>query len=110
MKSINDIMQKYGLRLTACAYACAQVDDTDADKTEVKQPKRPASAKAKYPTVTIHGVVYDKATNRPLGGVQLQALGDKRYTAMTEDDGTFSIQVPKFVTSLYVHTPSYLSQ
>ena len=85
MKSINDIMQKYGLRLTACAfafgvsaYACAQVDDTDADKTEVKQPKRPASAKAKYPTVTIHGVVYDKATNRPLGGVQLQALGDKR--------------------------------
>lgn len=114
MKSINDIMQKYGLRLTACAfafgisaYAYAQSEDTEGHKTEVK---RPVSNKAKYPTVTLHGVVYDKATNRPLGGVQLQALGNKRYTAMTEDDGSFKIEVPKFVTALYVHTPSYLSQ
>lgn len=110
-------MQKYGLRLTACAfafgisaYAYAQADDTDGEQREVKQPKRSVVAKAKYPTVTLRGVVYDKATNRPLGGVQLQALGDKRYTAMTDDDGSFAIKVPKFVTSLYVHTPSYMAQ
>ncbi len=116
MKNINDIMQKYGLRLTACvfalgvnAYTFAQSVDGDEEATEVKKPKKVVAQKT-YPTVTLKGVVYDKATNKPLSGVQLQALGNKRYTAMTEEDGSFEIKVPKFVTSLYVHTPDYLSQ
>jgi TonB-linked SusC/RagA family outer membrane protein len=32
------------------------------------------------------------------------------YTAMTKGDGTFTINVPTFTTSLYVYSPSYLSQ
>ena len=40
----------------------------------------------------------------------IQALGDANYTAMTEENGEFVIKVPTFATSLYVHSPEYLSQ
>ena len=64
----------------------------------------------KYPTVTLHGNVIDLGTKAPLAGVQLQTLGNNRYTAMTDEEGNFDIKVPKFATALYVHTPQYLSQ
>ena len=55
----------------------------------------------------IAGIVYDAATNEALAGVRIEALGNKRYTAMTKPDGTFTIKVPAFVASLYVSTPGY---
>ncbi|MBO5710366.1 MAG: TonB-dependent receptor plug domain-containing protein, partial [Rikenellaceae bacterium] len=55
----------------------------------------------------IVGVVYDAATNETLAGVRVEALGNKRYTAMTKPDGTFAIKIPAFVASLYVSTPGY---
>ncbi len=85
-------------------------DEEEEEEVEaIKQPVRKA-VKDKYPTVTIHGVVTDQATKQPLAGIQLQALGHIRYTAMTEEDGTFAIRVPEFTTALYVHAPEYLSQ
>jgi TonB-dependent SusC/RagA subfamily outer membrane receptor len=40
----------------------------------------------------------------------VNALNDKRFTAMTEENGEFVIKVPTFVTALYIHAPQYLSQ
>lgn len=57
----------------------------------------------------IVGVVVDAATKEPIVGVRIEALNNKRYTAMTKADGHFSIKVPKFVASLYVSTPGYES-
>ena len=59
---------------------------------------------------TLKGKVVDHASKMPLAGIQLQALGNNRYTAMTDDDGTFTIKVPASVTSLYVHSESFMSQ
>ena len=59
---------------------------------------------------TLKGKVIDHASKTPLAGIQLQALGNKRYTAMTGDDGMFTIKVPAHITSLYVHSDAYLSQ
>ena len=59
---------------------------------------------------TLKGKVVDHASKTPLAGIQLQALGNKRYTAMTGDDGMFTIKVPAHITSLYVHSDAYLSQ
>ena len=121
MKStIFNLWQTAGRRLLLCALtfgfcampAMAQSEDEDEEEeieTAIKQPVR-KTVHATYPTVTLKGLVTDQATGKPVSGVQLQALGYIRYTAMTEEDGTFSIKVPEFSTALYVHSPNYLSQ
>lgn len=42
---------------------------------------------------TVTGVVVDDATGAPAPGVRLQVIGE-RYSAMTKDDGSFSLKVP----------------
>jgi len=54
----------------------------------------------KYPTYDVSGKVVDASTHQPLAGVKLQAYNNELYAAMTDEDGTFTISVPKFVTSL----------
>ena len=49
----------------------------------------------------IKGTVTDAATREPLAGVKVQAYGDNRYTAMTDDKGQYTITVPDAVSSLY---------
>ena len=119
MKStILNLWQTAGQRLLFCALAScicalpavAQSEDEEEEEVEtaIKQPVRKV-VKENYPLVTLHGIVTDQATKQPLAGVQLQALGHIRYTAMTEEDGKFTIRVPEFVTSLYVHSQGYAS-
>ena len=57
----------------------------------------------------IVGTVIDAATKAPIVGVRVEALGNKRYTAMTKADGCFSIKIPADVVSFYVSTPGYES-
>ena len=121
MKSIIfNLWQDMSHRLVFCALAVsvctlpamAQSDDDDDEEeveTAIKQPTRKA-AQANYPMVTLRGTVTDLATNKPLSGVQMQALGYVRYTAMTEENGTFTIRVPEFTTALYAHSAGYMPQ
>ena len=119
MKStIFNIWQTAGRRLLFCTLAfglslapvmAQSVDEEEETETAIKQPKRKA-VQANYPTVTLRGKVTDQATKKPLAGIQLQALGNIRYTAMTEEDGSFSIKVPVFATALYVYAPEYMAQ
>ena len=84
-------------------------DNTEVENTPIKQitkkPKQPS-----YPTMEIKGLVVDATGKKPLAGVQVKALNNERYAAMTEDDGTFAIKVPVFTTSLYVSSPEYIAQ
>ena len=98
------------LGLSTTVYAQSDDDEDEEEETGIKQPNRSQLTQMNYPTVTIKGIVTDQATGTPLPGIQLQALGYSRYTAMTEEDGSFAIKVPTFSTSLYVHAPEYLSQ
>ena len=118
MKSmIYNYIQRQSLRLslcaialTACSVTFAQDEDTeDEEFTGLKAPKRTMVADTN-PTYDVQGVVVDEATKLPLAGVRIQALNDKRYVAMTDDEGKFTIKVPTFTTSLYVQTPTYISQ
>ena len=115
MRSFLNILQKQGHRLLLCALVfgfsapvLAQTDD-DEEETVIKKPVR-AVQENKYPTVELHGVVYDQATRQPLAGVQVQTLGNTHYTAMSGADGSFTIKVPEFTTALYVFSPEYISQ
>ena len=116
-KYINDI-QKHGLRLSLCAIslglcptAFAQTEN-DGEEVEmsIKKPTRERVVKDKFATTMLHGVVVDQVSKKPLAGVQLKVLGYDRYSAMTGADGKFTINVPEFATTLFVHSPSFMSQ
>lgn len=116
-KYINDI-QKHGLRLSLCAIslglcptAFAQTEN-DGDEVEmtIKKPTRQREVKDNFATTMLHGVVVDQVSKKPLAGVQLKVLGYDRYSAMTGADGKFTIKVPEFATTLFVHSPSFMSQ
>ena len=119
-RNIFNFMQACGLRFAVCALtlglssmAYAQTEDEDTEEYEaaaIKQPSRQQLAKVQYPTVTIKGVITELSTGTPLAGIQLRSLGNNRYTAMTDEDGTFTIKVPTFTTALYVFAPQYQSQ
>lgn len=116
-KYINDI-QKHGLRLSLCAIslglcptAFAQ-SENEGDEVEmsIKKPTRERVVKDKFATTMLHGVVVDHVSKKPLAGIQLKVLGYDRYSAMTGADGKFTIKVPEFATTLFVHSPSFMSQ
>ena len=116
-KYINNI-QKHGLRLSLCAIslglcptAFAQ-SENEGDEVEmtIKKPTRERVVKDKFATTMLHGVVVDQVSKKPLAGIQLKVLGYDRYSAMTGADGKFTIKVPEFATTLFVHSPSFMSQ
>ena len=88
----------------------AQDDDAVDDETVTVVKKKPTVKVPTYPMMEVKGVCVDAVTKQPLAGIMVQALNDKNYTAMTEDNGEFLIKVPTFTTALYIHAPEYLSQ
>ena len=88
----------------------AQDDDAVDDETVAAVKKKPTVKVPTYPMMEVKGVCVDAVTKQPLAGIMVQALNDKNYTAMTEDNGEFVIKVPTFATALYIHAPEYLSQ
>ena len=57
---------------------------------------------------TIKGTVYDAATNQPMAGVRVQAIGHKRVTTMTDGEGKYKLNIPSYVTLISFSTPDYL--
>lgn len=83
-------------------------DDFDDDNTSINRTRREV-VKDNYAKKNYQGTITDQATGKPLAGVQIQAFGNGRYTAITDENGKFKIQVPTFTTSLYLFAPDYLS-
>ncbi len=115
MKSIIYNIQKSFQRNALCliavgltAPALAQDDLTDEEVTAA--PKRPKVEVEKYQLTTVKGRILDETSKKPLGGIQVKALGNSRYTAMSDDDGTFTIKVPTFTRSLYVYSQEFSAQ
>ncbi len=82
--------------------AFAGVQQDAASTAPVKT--APAS---KYEMWEVSGHVYDAATKQPLVGVQVQALNNHLYAAMTDENGAYTIRLPKFVTSLYISAQDF---
>lgn len=51
-------------------------------------------------TVVVTGVVTDAALGTPMAGVKVQAYNNSLHSAMTKEDGSYSIKVPEYVSSL----------
>ncbi len=104
---------KYFLIAAACLCmpALAQNDATYEDQNApVVKVKKPAKPQPTYTMQEVKGVVVDAATKQPISGVQVQALENMLYSAMTNAKGEFTIKVPEFETTLIAFTPQYQQQ
>ena len=103
----------WAMMLLGAVPALAQEEDTSLEEPEAEEASaEPAAAKSgksvkKYPMVEITGVVIDAATKEPLPGVQLRSYNNSYYTAMTDENGVYTISVPEFVTSITAQVEGY---
>ncbi len=77
-----------------------------ADENGSAAPAKTAAA-PQYEMMEVSGFVYDAATKQPLPGVRVQALNNHKYAAMTDENGAYTIRVPKFVTSFYISAQDF---
>lgn len=82
-------------------------DEVAAEDTASQIKRIRKETKASYPMRTVKGVITDAATGLPMGGVRVQALNQKNYSTLTEEDGSYTLDVPTFVYALFVNAPEY---
>lgn len=102
------------LRASVCLLmltpATAVVAQDEVDEEAVEQVVKKPVKKVVLPTYEmkeVTGKVYDAATKAPMPAVRIQALDNPYFTALTEDDGSYTIKVPTFVTALYISASEY---
>ena len=79
-------------------------DETVQEDAPVVQIRK---AKKKEPTRTIQGRVVSQATHEPLVGVLVQSVAGEGYSTLTEEDGTFKMEVPLYSSAVTVTIPGY---
>ena len=102
---------KYGIAalmffLGTALPAVAQ-DEVQDEVTEVAAPIKKIKPAKTYPTIEVKGKVVDAVTGEPLSGVQVQAFNNLYYTAMTDENGEYTINVPKFITAISARLEGY---
>ena len=65
------------------------------------------SAAAQENLKKVTGQVVDAATKKPLAGVIVTAYGNDKYSAMTDEQGRYSLQVPDYVSSVQMRIEGY---
>ena len=112
-KSIIDSTVRSGLCLAFVAGMCSlpmvAQDDVTSTEEETEAPVRRVAKKPQktYPMKAVSGRVTDGATGQPMGGVRIQALQLPQYSALTEEDGTYTLEVPTFCDVLVFDAPDY---
>lgn len=93
----------------ACVLSAQTPEGSDATASPAQEVAKPVARNhaPKYKMKEVKGRVLDGATRKPLGGVKVQALSNRLYSAMTDDDGTYTIKVPDFVDVLYISLQDY---
>ena len=116
MKKIfkNTFLHKtLGISLCFTALSClcvtnAYAQDEFEEEEAVVVKKTPKQKKEKtYKMKEVTGTVIDDATNEPMGGVRVQALGLEKYSTLTEEDGSYKLSIPVFSDAVYVYAEGY---
>lgn len=100
---------RVGVSLFLLSGSCVlstQEANAQATPTTTSAPaKKPAAPS--YVMKEIKGKVVDAATGKPLAGVRVQALNNRIYSVMTEEDGSYNIRIPEFVNNLFFTYENY---
>ena len=86
--------------------AAQDYDDLDTD-LEQTAPKAKVKARKQEPTRQIQGRVVSQQGHTPLAGVLLQSVVGEGYSALTDEDGNYTLQVPLYSSALNVTLPGY---
>ena len=111
--NITFLHRTLGISLCFTALSClcvtnvyAQDEAEEEEAVVVKKTRKPKKEK-NYEMKEVTGIVIDDATDEPMGGVRIQALGLERYSTLTEEDGTYKLSIPVFSDAVYVYAEGY---
>ena len=93
--------------LLAMPLIASAQDELEEEVTENAVARVRKAPKKQEATRTITGRVVSQQGNTPLSGVLVQATAGEGYSALTDDKGSFSLQVPLYCSSVEVTIPGY---
>ena len=86
---------------------CVSAQDDDVEEEEIITSRVVKKTQKKYDTRVVRGQVKSAVTGQPVSGALVFADGVEGYSVLTEDDGTYQLNVPLFTTAIYVSTTDY---
>jgi TonB-linked SusC/RagA family outer membrane protein len=87
----------------------AQDTDTEEEAVEPAQTKRIVKPNIRnIPTHEVCGRVFDAATHQPASGVQVKVYNEMYFSAMTDENGQYFINVPDYASSLTFWADGYI--
>lgn len=105
MRYLNIICFSLLVATPLCSFA--QEEDEDFEEEEVVKITRVPKAKKQEPTRTIKGRVLGQNDGLPLVGVLIQSVAGEGYSALTEEDGTFTMEVPLYCSAVKITIPGF---
>ncbi|MBR0049755.1 MAG: SusC/RagA family TonB-linked outer membrane protein [Prevotella sp.] len=97
----------FGLTLLMAFPISVSAQDDDMEE-EAEVAVRVIKKKQKqYDTRAVSGRVTNAATGQPIAGAIVSSDEISGYSVLTEDDGTYELKVPLFVTSLFITSPDF---
>ncbi len=86
-------------------FAQDDFEEEEIDTTAIQRVRK--NIKKQEPTREITGRVVSQQGHTPLAGVLVQSIAGKGYSALTEEDGSFRLQVPLYSSAVDVTLPGY---
>lgn len=80
-------------------------EEAAADTVTASRPASPIKKKVK--TRPVSGRVFAVTSGTPLGGALVSVSGYDGYSTLTEEDGTYKLDVPEYATALKITSPDY---
>lgn len=80
-------------------------EEAAADTVTASRPASPIKKNVK--TRPVSGRVFAVTSGTPLGGALVSVSGYDGYSALTEEDGTYKLDVPEYATALKITAPDY---
>ena len=96
------LLMAFPVSLAAQEEDATENDDVISILARKLQPKH-----KQYPTRVIRGRVVSATTGQPIAGTIVSADDVEGYSTLTEENGTFKLNVPTFTTSVYINMPDY---
>lgn len=105
MKSVGLYCLSLCLMFPVASFAQDEADMDVEDSVVVQHVRK--TAKKREPTREISGMVVSQQGQTPLAGVLVQAVAGEGYSALTDEDGCFSLKVPLYNSAITVTLPGY---